>query len=469
MWWGGRGARRTRRSAAMRREAAGVDALVRAHRPADGLARGQRAPRCRRRAAGALPRRGRATRCRATRTCRSARCSSRRSAARRSPRTCSRSAPRARAARGVAPRAERSCRWTSSSFGPTDDGRIKPELLAGGDAVRSASGRVGRRVRGRSAGTLQCDRGDCGRRSRCWSSCTASTHGGADPRAAELKALLVDTAREAGAERGPDYGAGYGLLDVQRRGELIAAGRRRRAGRAPAARDGRAGRRSRSRSRRRGRSRATPLRVMLAWIDPPGAGAGGAGRAGNRARQRPRSAGQAEAGEDERAFNRGRSTPRSAGARLARRGNHADNVEVVDVPADDAGGRMLRSRASGRGRAVARRPQELALVSSVPLVPAGSALPPVAALPRYVVLESPRDEPPAPARVAIANRGGGALGFRASARRPVARGEPRRGPSAGRAHARARFRPARSGRGERGVRPACASRATIRRARASSA
>jgi hypothetical protein len=324
----------------------------------------------------------------------------------------------ARALPRAALRPERIVPMDLSSFGPTDDGRIKPDLLAGGDAVRSASAESDDAY-AVLAGTSSATAATAGAIALLVE-LYRDTHGGADPRAAELKALLVHTARDAGVHPGPDYGAGYGLLDASAAAQLIAEdgelaeGERRlfvtvvqdgaplaftTAAAVPA---------------------STPLRVTLAWIDPPAQAHAVQGEPESMLVNDLDLVVTAETGGGRTRFHPwslDARDPLAPASRVA--GNHADNVEVVDVATDDAERRRFRIALASSSGLWRGRPQELALVSSVPLVSAaGSVLPPAAALPRYVVLESPRDEPPEPARVAIANRGGGALGFRASSHTP---------------------------------------------------
>jgi hypothetical protein len=107
-----------------------------------------------------------------------------------------------------------------SSWGPTDDGRIKPDLVANGVAVFSAGGASDSAyatLNGTSmatpnvAGTLLL-----------LQEYYASRHNGAFMRAATLKGLAIHAADEAGTAPGPDYVHGWGLLNAQRAAEVIA-------------------------------------------------------------------------------------------------------------------------------------------------------------------------------------------------------------------------------------------------------
>jgi hypothetical protein len=108
----------------------------------------------------------------------------------------------------------------ASSFGPTDDGRIKPDLVAGGDDVRSASANdddayANRDGTSSAAGAVTGIAALLVEKYR-------SAHAGRDPRASELKALLVQSAEDPGSP-GPDYAMGYGLVDARAAADFIDA------------------------------------------------------------------------------------------------------------------------------------------------------------------------------------------------------------------------------------------------------
>jgi hypothetical protein len=107
-----------------------------------------------------------------------------------------------------------------SSWGPTDDGRIKPDLVANGVAVFSAGGASDSAyatLNGTSmaspnvAGTLVL-----------LQEYYAGLHNGVFMRAATLKGLAIHTADEAGTAPGPDYQYGWGLLNAGRAAQVIA-------------------------------------------------------------------------------------------------------------------------------------------------------------------------------------------------------------------------------------------------------
>ncbi len=107
-----------------------------------------------------------------------------------------------------------------SSWGPTDDGRIKPDLVAGGvgvwspvaadaSAYASYSGTSSAAAAASATAAIVSDQ--------------LATSRGTPPLAATVKGILVHTARESGPAPGPDYRFGWGLLDAEKAAELAAA------------------------------------------------------------------------------------------------------------------------------------------------------------------------------------------------------------------------------------------------------
>ena len=106
-----------------------------------------------------------------------------------------------------------------SSFGPTDDGRIKPDVIAPGVDIRS---------------TYYEDSTDYAAVSSGSSMATPMISGSVAllqglfyrynqryPLASTIKALIIHTAREAGPFSGPDYQFGWGLPDIDEAAKLI--------------------------------------------------------------------------------------------------------------------------------------------------------------------------------------------------------------------------------------------------------
>ncbi len=150
-----------------------------------------------------------------------------------------------------------------SSWGPTDDGRIKPDLVANGASLYSSLA-TSDDAYGTLSGTSMAAPVVTGSLALLQEHYRA-THGGAQPRSATLRALVVHTAHEAGDAPGPDYRFGWGLLNSAAAAEVISLDRPDNSrlqelilvdGREvtlTASSDG-----------------WTPLRVTLAWTDPPG-------------------------------------------------------------------------------------------------------------------------------------------------------------------------------------------------------
>jgi hypothetical protein len=106
-----------------------------------------------------------------------------------------------------------------SSWGPTDDGRIKPDVVANGVNVLS------------SIGTSNTSYDTYSGTSMATPSVTGSLlllqeyyaklHSGSFMRSATLKGLAIHTADEAGIADGPDYVFGWGLVNMQKAASVI--------------------------------------------------------------------------------------------------------------------------------------------------------------------------------------------------------------------------------------------------------
>jgi hypothetical protein len=106
-----------------------------------------------------------------------------------------------------------------SSWGPTDDGRIKPDLVADGVNVTStsdASSTSYTTLSGTSMSTPNVS-GSLLLLQELYSQRNA----GAFLRAATLKGLVLGTATEAGTSAGPDYRFGWGLLNMEEAAKAI--------------------------------------------------------------------------------------------------------------------------------------------------------------------------------------------------------------------------------------------------------
>ncbi len=99
-----------------------------------------------------------------------------------------------------------------SSWGPTDDGRIKPDICGNGWLVYSSFATSDTSYETYN-GTSMASPNVCGSLALL-QDYYRDHHAGMPMKAATLKALAIHTAREAGGAPGPDYSFGWGLLDA---------------------------------------------------------------------------------------------------------------------------------------------------------------------------------------------------------------------------------------------------------------
>ena len=152
-----------------------------------------------------------------------------------------------------------------TSWGPTDDGRIKPDIVANGDALYSCTNTGNSDYATKSGTSMSAP--NCSGSLNLLVRHYEDTHGGTTPLSSTMKAVLVQTADEAGSNPGPDYEFGWGLMNTLHAADLIALD-----------------------STDPGRIRedtlppdvwvtslfffdasgSDPVRVTLAWTDPPG-------------------------------------------------------------------------------------------------------------------------------------------------------------------------------------------------------
>lgn len=108
---------------------------------------------------------------------------------------------------------------TFSSFGPTDDGRIKPDIVTPGQDVFSlCSG--GTTCYTTFSGTSMSSPAATGTLALL-QDLYKSLNGGNLMKAATLKALALHSAREAGDNPGPDYKFGWGMMDAEAAAKII--------------------------------------------------------------------------------------------------------------------------------------------------------------------------------------------------------------------------------------------------------
>nr|MBC7612037.1 S8 family peptidase [Pseudopedobacter sp.] len=106
-----------------------------------------------------------------------------------------------------------------SSWGPTDDGRIKPDIVTDGINLTSTSNTDTKGYAVLSGTSMSSPNvsGSLVLLQEYYS----KLNGGAFMRSATLKGLAIETADEAGVSNGPDYIFGWGLLNTERAATLI--------------------------------------------------------------------------------------------------------------------------------------------------------------------------------------------------------------------------------------------------------
>ncbi len=106
-----------------------------------------------------------------------------------------------------------------SAWGPTDDGRIKPDLVANGAGLLSSAG-GGDAAYNSASGTSLSAPSAAGAVGLLLQHHRA-LNGDTPLRASTIKALLIQTADEAGTANGPDYSHGWGLINLSRAAALM--------------------------------------------------------------------------------------------------------------------------------------------------------------------------------------------------------------------------------------------------------
>ncbi len=151
---------------------------------------------------------------------------------------------------------------TFSSWGPADDGRIKPDIVGNGVGVYST---VGSSDNAYSTydGTSMASPNVTGSLVLLRQH-YENTHAGQKMRAATLKALVIHTADEAGDYPGPDYSFGWGLLNVKRAANKITEDTYQNVIDELVLNDGATYTRTITASGKE------PLKVTIVWTDPPG-------------------------------------------------------------------------------------------------------------------------------------------------------------------------------------------------------
>src|SRR5690606_36364132 len=108
-----------------------------------------------------------------------------------------------------------------SSWGPTDDGRIKPDLAAAGASILSTGVTSSGQDTYSSAHRTSMAAPNATGSLVLLHELSSNLHAGNYMKAATLTALPVQTARGAGLDPGPDYRFGWGLLHVGAAAEVL--------------------------------------------------------------------------------------------------------------------------------------------------------------------------------------------------------------------------------------------------------
>ncbi len=148
-----------------------------------------------------------------------------------------------------------------SSWGPTDDWRIKPDLVANGVNVYSAddAGNAAYHVRSGTSMSTPVVAGTIALLQQYYHDLN-----NVYMKAATMKALLICTTDEAGRHNGPDFQNGWGLLNAERAADVITRNDKGSWIRELSLRDG-----STYTHYIRVDS-GVPLNLAIAWTDPPG-------------------------------------------------------------------------------------------------------------------------------------------------------------------------------------------------------
>ena len=108
-----------------------------------------------------------------------------------------------------------------SSWGPTDDGRIKPDVVADGIDVISSIGTADNAYANFSGTSMSTP--NAAGSLLLLQEYYAQLHSGIFMRSATLKGLTIHTADEAGLSPGPDYQNGWGLMNMKKAAAVITA------------------------------------------------------------------------------------------------------------------------------------------------------------------------------------------------------------------------------------------------------
>lgn len=150
-----------------------------------------------------------------------------------------------------------------SGWGPTDDGRIKPDIVANGDGLYSCFDDDNYAYE--SIGGTSMSSPTVSGSLNLLLHYYQTSHSSVTPRSSTLKALMIHTADEAGFYAGPDYQHGWGLMNTLKAAEIIKT-------------DSLSGGHILEETLTNGESKTLsitnvsgePIRMTIAWTDPPG-------------------------------------------------------------------------------------------------------------------------------------------------------------------------------------------------------
>ncbi|MBD1398924.1 S8 family serine peptidase [Pontibacter sp. JH31] len=106
-----------------------------------------------------------------------------------------------------------------SSWGPTDDGRIKPDIVGNGVSVLSSTSESDKTYKSLNGTSMSAP--NVSGTMLLLQEHYANLNKGQVMRAATLKGLAIHTADEAGSAPGPDYVYGWGLLNAEKAANVI--------------------------------------------------------------------------------------------------------------------------------------------------------------------------------------------------------------------------------------------------------
>lgn len=237
-----------------------------------------------------------------------------------------------------------------SSWGPADDGRIKPDVVGNGIDLYSASSSSNTAYIALSGTSMSSPNvtGSLGLLIQHY----RATHGGANMRAATLKGLVVHTADECGSATGPDYSFGWGLVNTAAAANVITLNQT-----VPGTMQELALVDGDSIEQTWTYSGSGPIRATICWTDPPGTPP-----PPSLDPSYPALVNDVDlrlVGPDGTTYYPWKLDVRNPAAPAAAADNRVDNVELVDVAAPPSGDYVIRVTHKGT---LTNSPQRLALI-----------------------------------------------------------------------------------------------------------